>query len=172
MSSKITAGAPWTGKLKVLWNALFYFRELFSRPLESYVLRNHLQRRNAKDPSTLQSWQSVVIKEAQLKRWMSHINLNWENHTLGAAFGSAELHREHTLQRALLETEERGIRKASVLGVNFQLFRTACFSSSLTDWPVSSLLPSLFRSSAVVCVCESSWKKPSSPRLTAACSPA
>lgn len=32
---------------------------------------------------------------------------------------------------------------------------------------MSSLLPSLFRSSAVVCVCESSWKKPSSPRLTA-----
>ena len=119
MSSKITAGAPWTGKLKVLWNALFYFRELFSRPLERYVLRDHLQRRNAKGPGTLQCWQSVVIKEAQLQRWMSHINLNWENHTLGAAFGSAELHGEHALQRALLEREEPGIRKASVLGVTF-----------------------------------------------------
>ena len=91
MSSNIIAGAPWTSKLKILWNALFYFIELLSWPLGSYVLGDHLQRRNTKGPGTLQCWQSVAIRKPHLKRLMSCINLNWENHTLSSAFGPAEL---------------------------------------------------------------------------------
>lgn len=45
-----------------------------------------------KVPTILQCYQNVAIQEARLKRLMSCINTNWENHTLSSAFDLAEFH--------------------------------------------------------------------------------
>lgn len=147
MSSKIIAGAPWTSKFKILWNALFYFIELLSWPLGSYVLRDHLQRRNAKGPGTLQCWQSMAIRKPHLKRLTSCINLNWENHTLSSAFGLAEL--RYLGSRLFISCVFKKSMMVSEKPVyswsHFQFFSVSCFSSFPTNWPMSSFSTESFQ---------------------------
>lgn len=73
---------------------------------------------------------------------MSRVNLNWDSHTLSTALGSAELLGASSSAGAPLGRRAQHLKRQCPWS-RFRLSCVTCSSSFLTDWPMSSLLPSL-----------------------------